>query len=540
MPVLFTLTTGRVRLIWTGPASAVRDARETVRAVAAPGATAVLDVGGQLGDAAALRLDEETTYGVWLESLGGQPVDLLHADPVLTAALAVARGGTIVHGPVRFGAQAGRSRFTVAAGGVPEASVELTVAPTKATWAEVEAMRVRVEGAAAGVPLAALRPAVLGLERTSGPASAPAWLALLRDATPHLVRTLAAVARDPETVLSRPRVAVRPSALRRASGETLRALRGAAVWPERVPGRPAHPSLDTPAHRWLAAGLDAALARARALRDAEAARPETPRRAAILSELDRLRAALARSARLGPLAAAGRPAPPVPPRAVLVRPPYRAAAEVLAALRSALRLAAGPVAVPAQDLSALYEAWAALETVDALARALGATPPARPFGARTVGADVRLGQGAAHAVRIAGERGEAEIVRTPRFGGPPALLVQIPDLLVTLRLPGRPARRVVLDAKYRVDAGRAGAGGAAPPGDALGALHRYRDAIVDADGRALVRTAAVLFPAHVAAGFEASRLWTSLGTLGVGAVPLLPGATVWLDRLAERLVSERP
>jgi len=157
------------------------------------------------------------------------------------------------------------------------------------------------------------------------------------------------------------------------------------------------------------------------------------------------------------------------------------------------------------------------------------------IGARTVGADVHLGQGAAHAVRLAGERGEAEIVRTPRFSGPPALLVQIPDLLVTLRRPGRPEHRVVLDAKYRVDAC-----GAAPPGDALGALHRYRDAIVDADGRALVRTAAVLFPAHAGAGYEASRLWTSVGTIGVGAVPLLPGATGWLDRLAERLVSERP
>ena len=220
------------------------------------------------------------------------------------------------------------------------------------------------------------------------------------------------------------------------------------------------------------------------------------------------------------------------PRATRVRPPYRAAADALGALRSALRLATGPVAAPAQDLSALYEAYAALETVDALARALGAAPPVRPFGARTVGADVWLGQGAAHAVRLAGERGEAEIVRTPRFAGPPALLVQIPDLLVTLRLPGRPEHRVVLDAKYRVDAG-----GAAPPGDALGALHRYRDAIVDADGRALVRTAAVLFPAHARAGFETTRLWTSLGTLGVGAVPLLPSATAWLDRLAERLVT---
>ncbi len=533
MPVLFTLTTDRVRLIWSGPAVPVRDARETVRATPAPGTSGLrLNVDGALGSVSALRLEEETTYAVWLESLDGTPVGLLHADPVLTAALAPARGGTIVHGPVRFGSQAGRSRFVVTVGDVPEAAVEVTVAPTKASWADVEAMRVQVAAAAAGVVLAARRPTELDLERVPGRAEAPVWLALLRAAVPRLARALADIARDPETVITRPLVSVRSSVLRRASGETIRALRGAAVWPERVPGRPAQPSLDTPAHRWLASGLDAVLARAAHLRRAEAARASTPRRASVVAELDRLLDALARARRLAPLAASGLPAPATPPLALRVRPAYAAAADALTTLRGTLRLADGPIAAPAHDLSALYEAWAALETVAAFARAVGATVLDRPFGAQAVGADVRLGAGPRHAVRLVGARGEVEIVRTPRFAG--GLLVQIPDLLVTLRGFGQPERRVVLDAKYRLAATRT----PAPPGDAIGALHRYRDAIVGPDGRrGLVGTAAVLFPAHAGAGFEASRLWTSLGTIGVGAIPLLPGEASWMDRFAERLVS---
>ena len=533
MPVLFTLTTTRVRLIWSGPDAAPRDDRETVAATPAPSASGLrLDAAGARGGEAPLRLEEETAYGVWLESLDGAAVGLVHADPVLTAALAPARSGTIVHGPVRFGSQAGRSRFVVTSGGVPEAAFAVTVAPTKASWADVEAMRVRVEAAASGVALAALRPTDLDLDRVSGRAEAPAWLALLRVAVPRLARALADIARDPETVVARPLVSVRPSALRRASGETVRALRGAAVWPERVPGRPARPSLDTPAHRWLASGLDAVLARTSRLRHAEARRTPTPRRAAVVAELDRLLDTLARARRLAPLAASGRPAPAAPPLALRLRPAYAVAADALVALRGALRLTPGPVAAPAQDLSAVYEAWAALETVEAFARAVGASVPDRPFGAQAVGADVRLGAGPRHAVRLVGARGEAEIVRTPRFAGP--LLVQIPDLLVTLRGFGQPERRLVLDAKYRLAESRA----AAPPGDAVGALHRYRDAIAGPDGRrGFIGTAAVLFPTHATAGFAASRLWTSLAAIGVGAIPLLPGETDWLGRFAERLVS---
>lgn len=533
MPVLFSVETDRLRLVWSGPGAPVRDARERVTVAPARNATARLVRAESGGTSAPLRLEEETTFDVWLESLDGRPVEMWHADPVLVVGLASARGGRVVYGPIRFGAQAGQSRFVLASAGTPEALVDVVVSPAKATWGEVAAMRARVEASASGAALAAVRPAEAAVGRGGGDAASPsAWIAALRDATPRLVGALGAIARDPMTETARALTTVRPHAVRRASSETLRALRGASVWPERVVARPARPSLDTPAHRWLASGLDAVIARARRLRDAEADRPTTLRRTSLIADLDRLTSDLARVRRTEPLAAASGPPPAAPPLALHARPAYRDAAEALALLRSALRLADAGIGVPAQDLSALYEAWAALETVRAVAEALGAAAPDRPFGARTVGADVRLGRGVENAVVLKGERGVAEIVRAPRFAGPPALLVQIPDVLVTLRLPGQPARRIVLDAKYRV-----GASGAAPPGDAIGALHRYRDAIVDAAGRPLVQTAAVLFPSHVPPDYAETRLWTSLGTLGVGAVPLLPGDAGWLDRFARALVT---
>lgn len=524
-PTLFTAETARVRLVWSGPRRDVRDARETVSVRPAPGRTARLD--GTEALTAPLRIDEETTHSIWLESLDGAPVALHHADPVLVAGLASARGGSVVYGPVRFGSQAGRSRFTVTAGGVPEMSFDVTVSPAKASWADVEAMRAEVEAAVSGAALAFVRPAEARLERAAGRASDPAWLALLRSETPRLARALASVARNPASETARDLASVRPSALRRASGETVRALRGAAVWPERVPGRPARLSLDTPAHRWLAAGLDAALRRASALRAAEQATPPTLRRAALIGEIVQLEALLKRARRSEVFVGVGRSAA-VSPRALWSRPAYAEAADALAALNRALALADGSDSAPAQDTSTVYESWASLAVVRALARALGVEMPARPFGRR-------FGRGAAHAVHLVGAGVSVEIVLSPRFSGPPALLVQIPDLLVTVRRSGAPDHVVVLDAKYRTDAS-----GAAPPGDALGALHRYRDAIVGPDGRALVRTAAVLFPARPGAGFETSRVWQSLGAIGVGAVPLLPGTTDWLDRLAECLAAGSP
>ena len=170
-----------------------------------------------------------------------------------------------------------------------------------------------------------------------------------------------------------------------------------------------------------------------------------------------------------------------------------------------------------------------------VADVLGCPVPERPFGIDTVGADVRLRRGRQHAVRLAAGRTEVEVVYSPRFPAPPALLAQRPDLLLTVRTGDR-TRRVVLDAKYRRDdsAGyRRRYGAAGPPEDALGVLHRYRDAIVQGSP---ILQAAALFPGVPDAAFLRSRLWTSLADLGVGAIPLAPGAEEALSTFIAGLV----
>jgi hypothetical protein len=126
----------------------------------------------------------------------------------------------------------------------------------------------------------------------------------------------------------------------------------------------------------------------------------------------------------------------------------------------------------------------------------------------------------------------------PRFPVAPGLLAQRPDLLLTVERGGTPPRLYVLDAKYRRDdsaAYRRRHGAPGPPEDALGDLHRYRDAIVRVGPGGVERpvaVAAALFPYREWApdAFVESRLWTSLGTIGVGAIPLLPGGTGLLMR----------
>ena len=64
-------------------------------------------------------------------------------------------------------------------------------------------------------------------------------------------------------------------------------------------------------------------------------------------------------------------------------------------------------------------------------------------------------------------------------------------------------------------------------------LHRYRDAIVQGPP---IRQAVALFPGVPDAAFLRSRLWTSLADLGVGAIPLVPGAEEALSTFIAGLV----
>ncbi len=234
--------------------------------------------------------------------------------------------------------------------------------------------------------------------------------------------------------------------------------------------------------------------------------------------------------------------PGTPPLVLRRRAAYAAAYDALRQLDQGLDLRDGSLDVATQDLAVLYETWAALAVIAAVADVLGVEVPARPLGVEVRGADVRLRRGQRGTVRLATATGRVEVAYNPRFPAPPALLVQRPDLVLTVTDGGRPPRRLVLDAKYRRDdsaAYRRRHGSAGPPEDALGTLHRYRDAIVGRDRQPAVGHAVALFPGTDDAAFRASRLWTSIGSLGVGAVPLRPGQTRALRDLLRRFIDGR-
>jgi uncharacterized protein len=137
------------------------------------------------------------------------------------------------------------------------------------------------------------------------------------------------------------------------------------------------------------------------------------------------------------------------------------------------------------------------------------------------GLRVRLRRGWEHALRFPLPGGGRLVMAyNPRFSGGALLVPQQPDIVLELHRPGEPVRRTVLDAKYRVDASAAYVsryGAPGPPEDALNTLHRYRDALG-------ATHAIALFPWRDEAGdFRESRLWRSIESAGVGAVPMLPG-----------------
>ena len=541
---ILSIETARVRLSWGGP-TLPDEGGVSVRSLRGPAqiTTASRTPVAAPDASAPLAVPEEAVLTLWAQSRTGEPVTVSHRDPAQTSGLVQADGGRVLHGAVRVRDRAGRSTFVVRVGGQPEVEVSWRVLPTKLSVREVVQMRAEVEAAWAGGARAAWGSA---LEPTApdGPGSAPAWLALLRESVYRLDLAMAAIRRQPDVDLVRQPEQRSAARLRgdAASLAAIRKRRGRGAWGT-VAGVPVRETVrvgvlrqteNTAAHRWMRNRLDRSLARLATIRREERAHPyaEHASRRALAEDLARLDGQLRRLLQSGPLQeVSGARAPKRAPLVLRRRPAYRQAFDALRLLDRGLGVAEGEVEAAWMGTARVFETWAALAVVQEAAAALGVEDPAEPFGARRVGASVRVRRGRAASVRLAGSGAVLTIAYEPRFGGPPALLAQRPDLLLTLARPGRPARRAILDAKYRREDSAAYVrrhGAAAPPEDSLGDLPRYRDAIVGREGEPLIERAAALFPSAPDETFRDSRLWQSHGTVGIGAVPLAPGARGWL------------
>lgn len=499
------------------------------------------------------RLREQTAYPVVLRATGRRPVALVARDPVLLRGLRAADGGRVVFGAVDFGSQVGDAALEVAVDGETALRLAVEVVPTKLDYrADFAALVADTQELLSGLVVEGLRATTHGaLPVAEGHATRAEWLALLRHLADDLERALGQIARHPRRGLAREEAPVRADRVRRADAALHRAVRrgagsgGGVVtgggWTvrERVPERRAHPTLDTPEHRWLAARVG--LVRRELARVAVelAAEAGSPRRDVLRAETDALLRRAERWGRVKPLAAAtGEPPAAFASPQLLHAPGYGEAYRALLLLGRALRVTGGPARLALKELHRLYEQWCYLALVRICARVLRQPLPAADLlTEEAAGLRVRLRQGWEHAVRFPlPGGGETVLVYNPRFGGRAVLVPQRPDVLLEVRRAGREAVRVLLDAKYRIDtspeyAARYGAPG--PPEDALNTLHRYRDALG-------VGTAVALYPATGAATerFAESRLWRAVGGMGVGALPFLPSETRWVEAWVAELLAE--
>ena len=156
---------------------------------------------------------------------------------------------------------------------------------------------------------------------------------------------------------------------------------------------------------------------------------------------------------------------------------------------------------------------------------------------------MRLRKGRVQTITFPLASGRLDITYNPRFGGPGYLVPQQPDLLLTLHRADGVVARYVLDAKYRLDASpsyRKRYGLPGPPTDALNDLHRYRDAIRERRPRRTVVQAVALYPYREEEPglFEQSRHRRMIDEIGVGAIPLLPGETVHLERWLRKVLDD--
>ena len=539
----FTLETDHVRLIWEGPSRRPSDPPLIieVRALEA-------DVTPTLHRTAkAPGMSEQTRYRLLLESRDGRPVALRHPNPALLGDLHALEGGRLWHGTVHFGTYAGRTAFIVWHDERPHLRLELEIFPTRLAYrSDYEAMLADLE---AWTVEPALRfgsgVRQRGRVLAGPPDELPGWIARLETALGALELAFRRIAQHPLTDV-RPHRCWQPlEAVRRPDAALHRTVQtGGGQGPEvHLAGlrtRRLHRAsraivtTDTPEHRWLAWQL--AHTRRQVQRLAERlTRPDTftrTRRQALLAMAARLERLQQR------LPAATLPLLPPPPTPRLLRAEgYRQAYRIFCWLRRRLSLLGGLHSFEVAQVHVLYEYWCYLTLARLLSRRTGRLLPLhRLFTLSDDGLQLRPVRGRRLKFPLP-DGGHLRLVYNPRWGTRALLVPQQPDLLLSRFRPGASPIHYVLDAKYRLDASPAYVrryGVPGPPTDALNDLHRYRDALSSyfaRRGSGTVAQALALYPyrAGEAGRFAESRLARALAEDGVGALPLLPGATEHLE-----------
>ena len=483
----------------------------------------------------------------------GYKLDIMHRDPVIIRDLDYDDDHSMVYGYINFGSQVGYSEFTILIDGKPEFSFQVEVFPSKLDYAsDYEEILASVQDIMTGLAMEYLRGTYQMGTTTPSPSTDLEWFVLLRGLIDDLEKALDFIARQPIRGLKRERIPVRVEKIKRINSRVLAAVRrgsgrgGFVKTRDNIPVRQyiyedrPQSTLDTMEHRWLSQQLRLIQQRLNRIKLEERELRSTSRRRQALQELENMEKRILRLQGLEPLVAANGEIPAGFVSLQLVGSPgYREAYTNCLALSLGLRIEGGPLQLSVKDLSLLYEYWCYLALLRIISEETRQQIPVKElFAVKQMGLRVLLNRGKEQSVCFASE-GDRRIIATynPSFQGRAMLIPQRPDMVITLENEAWPAMHLVLDAKYRVEASddyvkRYDSEG--PPEDALNAMHRYRDAILEfqsRDGEKLVQRRTVVQSAAVFPGdlkedaFYDSKLWKALKHIGVGALPLLPGNT---------------
>lgn len=507
-------------------------------------------------------LFEDTTYQLYAAG-ADYPPHPQHRDPTLLRDIATHPRERVSAGTLNFGRQVGQATLEIRFG--PEVlHMGVEVVPTKIDYAsDYQQLRRDVEAAAHGLALAYLRSTSQrgGIGDESG--SELDWLTILRQEVSRLQQAVERINRYPHRQLTRQLQEQATHRIKRPDAVARRAvMRGKGsggydqavnIGPVRqiVPTIAARTTLDTPEHRWLALQLSAMRQRLEAVgatldleRNAAGARTPTPRRQAERAEVDRMLRQVGQMLDTECLQAASQlPQPNPPSLTLLTAPGYREAHQILTMVRLALSIQGDALELQSKDIHQLYEIWSFLEIVRIAAACTCADVTATPL-IHHYRNGLRIGLRSGSMSDIDLRTGHRTLTLSYNRTYPGQTGSQRPDIVLRIQQEGEPDLVIVLDAKYRVDATadyRTTFGAPGPPIDAINALHRYRDAIVtQADTRLAMRPVvrgAALFPltAMETTSYPMSSLYASLDSLGIGALPFLPGNTElveqWLDYL---------
>jgi hypothetical protein len=286
------------------------------------------------------RLFEQTDYALVLRGKNGTAVKLEHRDSTLLRDIRSSANREFVHGLLNFGSQVGRSEFLISARGERELEFEVEVFPTKLDYqTDYQQLLSEVQDILTSLVLEYLRSTFqIGSAVHAPQPTHLEWLTLLRHVLGELEQGLQNIARQPiRTTKRMPEMLrsdrirrvdshVRQQVLRQAGSGRLMALPSGIEVREQLIGMVAHPTLDTPEHRWLASQLCRIRRRLAELAELERTHDAGRRRAVTVSELEAFERRISELLRLEPVkAAVGEPPPGFASIQLLSAPGYREA-----------------------------------------------------------------------------------------------------------------------------------------------------------------------------------------------------------------------